>query len=158
MPFFDLYSQYLEVRGTATTAQELCAWKGHIESRLRKLTKLFEDPAYLDYFEMHLLPRVFYARDEANARYPYCASFFFGVSPNSFQIRTRSSTIVELEMGGRILLTPVLQYFAQQLEGTSPFVCVPDTLGLSIHVQHNNNYFLQMHTKAQIPEKIRCQL
>jgi hypothetical protein len=51
-------------------------------------------------------------------------------------------------MGGKFEMTQLVHYFSEQLEGTPPYVTVPDTLSLSV----------QMVLKSKIPDAFRKQL
>lgn len=65
------------------------SWKGHVESKLRKLTKFLEDPNYLKYFEAHLYPFSFKRNylegenDEVGKEFRYGESFYYGLKINN---------------------------------------------------------------------------
>lgn len=74
----------MEIKATSLHQNELCGWKGHVESKLRKLTKLFEDPKYSTYFLTHLYPVSFYTEQDS----VHAESFYFGIKPNNTQLST----------------------------------------------------------------------
>ncbi len=44
--FFKKYKHFLEIKILADTQEDFNLWKGHIETRLKKLTKFLEEPRY----------------------------------------------------------------------------------------------------------------
>ena len=74
-----MFPQYMEIKATSQHQNELCGWKGHVESKLRKLTKLFEDPKYNNYFSTHLYPVSFHTEEDS----VHAESFYFGFKPNN---------------------------------------------------------------------------
>jgi hypothetical protein len=99
-----MYNTYIEITAMTNSIKDLSAWKGHVESKLKKLTKLFEMHKYYEKFVIHLLPNCF--KLDHYTEYTYNLIFYYGISTpkpigNLFYIPFIISIIIK-EMSLRI--------------------------------------------------------
>lgn len=57
--FFKKYKHFIEINIVASNKNDHIVWKGHVESRLRKLTKIFETFTNNKLIEVHPHPNPF---------------------------------------------------------------------------------------------------
>lgn len=65
--FFKRYKHFVQISILATNQNDHLVWKGHVESRLRKLTKNFESTVNSKLIEVHPYPTPFEYSPETDA-------------------------------------------------------------------------------------------
>lgn len=73
--FFKKYKHFLEIKILAETQEEYNLWKGHIETRLKKLTKFLEEPRYFQYIQVNPYPYPLEYKEDS-----FVCCFYYGIS------------------------------------------------------------------------------
>ncbi|KAM3144743.1 hypothetical protein pb186bvf_003052 [Paramecium bursaria] len=117
--FFEHYSYFFQIKALSRTQKDLVQWKGHIESRLRKLNKLFESQTAI---QVHLYPRAFDTSFEDQEKEFYSKSFFYGIR------------LTQQGQNQEINLEQIAAQFCDCLEGSKPYVKVPEYLNIELKI------------------------
>ncbi|EGR32994.1 nuclear poly polymerase npap nucleotidyltransferase protein binding, putative [Ichthyophthirius multifiliis] len=106
--FFKKYKHFLEIKILATNKNDYTVWKGHVESGLRKLTRLFESPQYMNLLEVHPYPSYIenFLDDTQSQKnkYKFQCKYYYGLM------------CLQSENNESINLKEACVYFVEQLE------------------------------------------
>lgn len=76
--FFKSYHHFIEISISANNKTDYIIWKGHVESKLRKLTKQFEDDYSTKYVALHPFPYPTETVDNSK-EFNYCCFYYYGI-------------------------------------------------------------------------------
>ena len=115
--FFKEYNHFLQISIVGQKKEEFAQWRGHVESKLRKLTKCFEHENVSNELDIHPYPIPIINKDE---EFNYSVSYYYGLKA-IFVVKNREEKIVDLRGS--------MHSFMNYLEG---FKKNPDDISLKI--------------------------
>ena len=113
------YKYFLEISVLANKKNDHIMWKGHIESRLRRLLKLLESREY-GYIEVHPFPKEFVSK---HVNYKFCSKYYMG-------IRCRSNNIEDDTK--EIDFTQPIRDFLEIIESYEDISKIPQDINIGI--------------------------